>query len=73
MNILLVRCPRPAVGPWSSGAAIQLIDSSDVAGPTAVGYPARLGLNQKVSTLVLRDVQGHAPAGGCFRNPVRVL
>ncbi|GIL87895.1 hypothetical protein Vretifemale_15941 [Volvox reticuliferus] len=51
-------------GPWSTGAPISLINRTDgPGGRTAVGYPAVLAPLQKVSTLVERDLQAHAPGG----------
>ncbi|GIL67802.1 hypothetical protein Vafri_21078 [Volvox africanus] len=51
-------------GPWSTGEPISLINRTDgPGGRTAVGYPAVLAPLQKVSTLVERDLQAHAPGG----------
>ncbi|KXZ45525.1 hypothetical protein GPECTOR_53g111 [Gonium pectorale] len=49
---------------WSTGFNISLITARDGPfGPTAQGYPAALGINQRAATLCIRDLQGHAPAG----------
>ncbi|GIL67805.1 hypothetical protein Vafri_21080 [Volvox africanus] len=51
-------------GPWGTGEPISLINRTDgPGGRTAVGYPAVLAPLQKVSTLVERDLQAHAPGG----------
>ncbi|GFR45710.1 hypothetical protein Agub_g7119, partial [Astrephomene gubernaculifera] len=49
---------------WSTGATIYLINSTDgPGGRTAVGYPSYLDTLQKVSTLVVRDLEGHVQGG----------
>ncbi|GLC60709.1 hypothetical protein PLESTB_001660900 [Pleodorina starrii] len=54
----------PGVGGWSTGAAVSLIRRPDgPGGRTAVGYPDVLPPFQRVATLVVRDLQAHAPGG----------
>ncbi|KAG2452608.1 hypothetical protein HYH02_002845 [Chlamydomonas schloesseri] len=49
---------------WSTGTAQELISRRDGPfGPAAYGYPARLAPNQKVSSIMTRDLEGHAPGG----------
>eukprot|EP00798_Chlamydomonas_sp_ICE-L_P027890 gene27890-12008_t len=53
-----------STGPWSSSQPIDLINTTaGVGGRAALGYPASLSTNQQVSTLVVRDLQGHVPGG----------
>ncbi|KAG2446050.1 hypothetical protein HXX76_000652 [Chlamydomonas incerta] len=49
---------------WSTGTDQELISRRDGPfGPSAYGYPARLAPYQKVSSIMTRDLEGHAPGG----------
>lgn len=58
------RLSGPPESAWSTGTAQELISRRDGPfGPAAYGYPARLAPYQKVSSIMTRDLEGHAPGG----------